>query len=222
MDTPASALSIALPPLAGPAPVPALPIPLLPVAAPTSAPLLEPEATPPFMVDPLPLAAPALPLLVGPGLGVEQPSPRPIAAEQATRALQESGRERVLLSLRTVTPFDAVRTRSVQRSTDGASCAYQALARVITARWVDVLAIVKPATVIGWHRSGYARFWAYKSSRAGRPPLGSEVVGLIGRMAPLVRGRRGVFVRELREGLSRNWRVDNRLSRGSVIDNWLS
>jgi putative transposase len=49
-------------------------------------------------------------------------------------------------------------------------------------RWVDVLAIVKPATVIGWHRRGYARFWAYKC-RAGRPPLGSEVVELIVRMA---------------------------------------
>lgn len=37
-------------------------------------------------------------------------------------------------------------------------------------RWVDVLAIVKPATVIGWHRRGYARLWAAKSRRVGRPP----------------------------------------------------
>jgi hypothetical protein len=30
-------------------------------------------------------------------------------------------------------------------------------------RWADVLAIVKPATVITWHRRGFARFWAYTS-----------------------------------------------------------
>src|SRR5579859_4457953 len=27
---------------------------------------------------------------------------------------------------------------------------------------IDVLATMKPATVIGWHRRGYARFWAYE------------------------------------------------------------
>jgi transposase InsO family protein len=50
-------------------------------------------------------------------------------------------------------------------------------------RWVDVLAIVQPATVIAWHRRGFARFWAYQSRRAGRPPLAPEVVELIVRMA---------------------------------------
>ena len=50
-------------------------------------------------------------------------------------------------------------------------------------RWADVLAIVKPATVIGWHRRGFARFWANKSRPRGRPPLTDEVVALIRRMA---------------------------------------
>jgi putative transposase len=49
-------------------------------------------------------------------------------------------------------------------------------------RWADVLAIVKPATVIAWHRRGFARFWANKSRRPGRPPLSSEVIELIERM----------------------------------------
>jgi hypothetical protein len=48
--------------------------------------------------------------------------------------------------------------------------------------WADALAIVKPATVVGWHRRGFARFWAYKSRRTGRPPLGREVIELIDRM----------------------------------------
>jgi putative transposase len=53
----------------------------------------------------------------------------------------------------------------------------------IWSRWADALAIVKPATVIGWHRRGFARFWRHKSRRPGRPPLGREVVELIERMA---------------------------------------
>jgi putative transposase len=50
-------------------------------------------------------------------------------------------------------------------------------------RWTDVLAIVKPDTVVAWHRRGFARFWANKSRPVGRPPLADEVVALIGRMA---------------------------------------
>ena len=53
----------------------------------------------------------------------------------------------------------------------------------VWSRWSDVLAIVKPATVIGWHRRAFARFWAWKSRRVGRPPLADEIVALIGRMA---------------------------------------
>jgi transposase InsO family protein len=43
--------------------------------------------------------------------------------------------------------------------------------------------IVKPATVVSWHRRGFVRFWARKSRRVGRPPLDAEVVALIVRMA---------------------------------------
>jgi transposase InsO family protein len=49
-------------------------------------------------------------------------------------------------------------------------------------RWTDVLAIVKPATVVAWHRRGFARFWARKSRPVGRPPLDDEIVALIRRM----------------------------------------
>jgi hypothetical protein len=45
------------------------------------------------------------------------------------------------------------------------------------------LIIVRPATVVGWHRRGFARFWAWKSRSIGRSPLDSAVVALIERMA---------------------------------------
>jgi putative transposase len=50
-------------------------------------------------------------------------------------------------------------------------------------RWADSLAIVQPATVIGWHRRGFARFWAWKSRWVGRPPLAPELGSLIKRMS---------------------------------------
>jgi putative transposase len=50
-------------------------------------------------------------------------------------------------------------------------------------RWAECLAIVQPATVIGWHRRGFARWWAWKSRPVGRPPLAPELVSLIGQMA---------------------------------------
>jgi transposase InsO family protein len=50
-------------------------------------------------------------------------------------------------------------------------------------RWADALAIVNPATVIAWHRRGFARVWASKSKPIGRPPLAEEIIALIVRMA---------------------------------------
>ncbi len=50
-------------------------------------------------------------------------------------------------------------------------------------RWVDVIAIVQPATVIGWHRRGFARFWRWRSGHVGRPPLAAELILLIEQMA---------------------------------------
>lgn len=43
--------------------------------------------------------------------------------------------------------------------------------------------VVKPETVIGWHRRGFVRFWARRSRCAGRPPLDPVVVELIVRLA---------------------------------------
>ncbi len=43
--------------------------------------------------------------------------------------------------------------------------------------------VVKPETVIGWHRRGFVRFWARRSRCAGRPSLDPVIVELIVRMA---------------------------------------
>jgi putative transposase len=49
--------------------------------------------------------------------------------------------------------------------------------------WRNALMIVKPATLIGWHRSAFRLFWRWKSQPVGRPRLKVEVRNLIGRLA---------------------------------------
>ena len=52
-------------------------------------------------------------------------------------------------------------------------------------RWKDALVIVKPETVIGWHRRGFRLFWKWKSchGKPGRPRTSKEIRELIQRMS---------------------------------------
>ncbi len=52
-------------------------------------------------------------------------------------------------------------------------------------RCLDAVVIVKPETVIAWHRKGFRAFWEWKSRprRRGRPPLPAAVRTLIRRIA---------------------------------------
>jgi putative transposase len=50
--------------------------------------------------------------------------------------------------------------------------------------WRDHLLVVKPATVIRWHRRGWRLYWSWTSrTRLGRPRLSPKVRELIGTMS---------------------------------------
>ena len=51
--------------------------------------------------------------------------------------------------------------------------------------WQEPLIVVKPETVIRWHRKGFKLFWKFKSRRKGpgRPPISPEIRDLILKMA---------------------------------------
>ena len=56
--------------------------------------------------------------------------------------------------------------------------------RRIWSRWADVLLIVQPETVVGWHRAGFRLYWRWRSHpRGGRPRISQELRDLIGRLA---------------------------------------
>ena len=48
--------------------------------------------------------------------------------------------------------------------------------------WREALVVVRPATLIRWHRAGWRLFWRMKS-RSGRPPIPRELRALIRRIA---------------------------------------
>jgi len=48
--------------------------------------------------------------------------------------------------------------------------------------WHDAVVIVRPRTIIRWHRTGWRLFWRFKC-KLGRPPIPAELRALIRRMA---------------------------------------
>jgi putative transposase len=48
--------------------------------------------------------------------------------------------------------------------------------------WRSCVIVVRPETIVRWHRAGWRLFWRYKS-RPGRPPIALELRQLIRRMA---------------------------------------
>jgi putative transposase len=49
--------------------------------------------------------------------------------------------------------------------------------------WRSPLALVKPATVIDWHRRGYRRYWRWRSRKPGRPRIPDDHIAMIRRIS---------------------------------------
>jgi transposase InsO family protein len=50
--------------------------------------------------------------------------------------------------------------------------------------WRHSLLVVRPQTVVGWHRQGFRRYWAWKSRRRfGRPAISADLGDLIRRIS---------------------------------------
>jgi putative transposase len=48
---------------------------------------------------------------------------------------------------------------------------------------IDAMVLVKPATVVDWHRRGFRLYWRWRSRRPGRPRVDPEIRDLIRRMS---------------------------------------
>jgi hypothetical protein len=58
------------------------------------------------------------------------------------------------------------------------------LMKDLLSNWKERIFIVKPNTIIKWHREGFRIYWKRKSkAKGGRPKIDREVIGLIKQMA---------------------------------------
>lgn len=74
------------------------------------------------------------------------------------------------------------RPKPCLRTADGVLWVW--LRRIWPSAWARHLTIVRPETVIGWHRQGWRLYWTWRSrTRLGRPRLSAEVRELIARMS---------------------------------------
>jgi hypothetical protein len=84
------------------------------------------------------------------------------------------------LFLRKQLAFYREREVKPHRLTDAARVCLLVWSRLFD--WREALIVVKPETLIGWHRQGFRLFWRWKS-RGGRPRLPRNIRRLIAEMA---------------------------------------
>ena len=79
----------------------------------------------------------------------------------------------------------AVLKRSVKRPRiEDSDRIFWIMLRRVLKEWREALVIVKPDTVVRWHRRGFRYYWKRKSrSKPGRPPIGRDVIHLIKQMS---------------------------------------
>ena len=64
--------------------------------------------------------------------------------------------------------------------------AFWVVLRRLWSGWADAVVIVKPETVVRWHRAGFALYWRWLSKAGrlpGRPGVGRQVRDLVRRRA---------------------------------------
>src|SRR5882724_1612183 len=76
------------------------------------------------------------------------------------------------LFLRKQLAFYQEREIEPRRLSDEARCSLLILSKLLD--WKNALVVVKPETLIGWHRKGFKLFWGWKC-KAGRPKLPQDI-----------------------------------------------
>jgi putative transposase len=73
------------------------------------------------------------------------------------------------------------RKQKPRRATDSIRVTLARLSELFD--WRDALTVVKPDTLIRWHRKGFRLFWKWKSRSTGRPRVPIDVQKLVAAMA---------------------------------------
>jgi hypothetical protein len=74
------------------------------------------------------------------------------------------------------------RTQKRPRLKPGEKAIWVALSKVWP-DWRSPLVLVKPVTVIAWHRRGHPRYWTWKCGKPGRPRIPAEHIAFMRRIS---------------------------------------
>ena len=85
------------------------------------------------------------------------------------------------LFLRKQLTFFVERKQAPRRTNNATRLTMATLTRLFD--WKEALVVVKPDTLVLWHRKGFRLFWRWKSRPKGRPTLPEELKKLIAEMA---------------------------------------
>src|SRR5262245_28104329 len=102
----------------------------------------------------------------------------------ATRVFFRSRGDVALEDLALRQQFAVVKRQRPRRVWSGVQRPFWTALRHWWPRWSDALIIVKPETVVRWHRAGFRLYWRWRSRhRGGRPRISEEIRTLVRRMA---------------------------------------
>ena len=102
----------------------------------------------------------------------------------AARTSLKSQRELALENLALRQHLAVLRRKTKRPKLTNADRAFWVALSRLWPDWQHALILVKPETVIRWHRKGFRLYWNCKSrNRGGRPPIDAEIRALIRRMA---------------------------------------
>jgi len=99
---------------------------------------------------------------------------RAILQRRATLALENLALRQQLAVLRRSVKRPRIRPRDR---------VFWVLLRRFCPTWRSHVILVKPDTVVRWHRRGFKLFWRWKSRNGGRPRIAPDVIALIRRMS---------------------------------------
>jgi transposase InsO family protein len=96
-------------------------------------------------------------------------------------------------------------------------------------RWSDTLILVRPETVVGWHRAGFRLFWRLRSRGGGRK-IDAEVFEIVRRMArenptwgaPRIHGELLMLGFEVSERTVSRYLARRERRPGNAANNWLT
>ena len=107
-----------------------------------------------------------------------------LALLSAARSSLKSRRELALENLALRQQLAVLRRHAKRPKVSRADRAFWVVLARVWPEWRMALAIVQPATVIRWHRKGFALYWSWKSRKwGGRPRTDAEIRTLIREMA---------------------------------------